>query len=286
MRTFNKLILTTVALAATLTPVAHADSLITSAPGARNLVGAGGYLAWSVPTADGHWRLAIRSPAGAVSQPSIPAFERPAQPSIGSNAIYGPQRKLVAVYARAGDVYELDLKTGTESKLTKLSSGGNETLAAINLGQYVVARQGKGLFVVSRSGRTRRLASTVPAEIAVAQSRVASIESSGYGRNRAVVRRLSGQGKTLSLGTGLKGASSLWLTRYRAGYATSDAQDGTRLYATQRFAGSGGPFTLRVSRAGWTSNSALHGIAIADGEPAFYLDDQGVKRFDPRPFHG
>ena len=106
-----------------------------------------------MPTADGHWRLAIRAPAGTVSQPNIPAFDRPAQPSIGSNAIYGPQRKLVAVYARAGDVYELDLKTGTESKLTKLSSGGKETLAAINLGQYVVARQGKGLFVVSRSGR-------------------------------------------------------------------------------------------------------------------------------------
>ena len=144
MRTFNKLILTTVALAATLTPVAHADSLVTSAPGARNLVGAGGYLAWSVPTADGHWRLAIRTPAGTVSQPNIPAFDRPAQPSIGSNAIYGPQRKLVAVYARAGDVYELDLKTGAESKLTKLSSGGKETLAAINLGQYVVARRGQG----------------------------------------------------------------------------------------------------------------------------------------------
>jgi hypothetical protein len=38
--------------------------------------------------------------------------------------------------------------------------------------------------------------------------------------------------------------------------------------------------------ADWTSTSALHGIAVADGEPAYYLDNEGVKRFAPRPFHG
>ncbi len=85
------------------------------------------------------------------------------------------------------------------------------------------------------------------------------------------------------MGSRVPRAGSLWLTRYRAGYATSNP---TRLYATRRFAGSGGPFTLTVTRADWTSTSALHGIAVADGEPAYYLDNEGVKRFAPRPFHG
>lgn len=281
MRHVTVLLTITCALLAAAVPVAHADSLLVDAPGARNLAGGGGYLAWSAPAA-GRWQLTIRRPDGTVFVPKIATFSRPAQPSLGSSGPIGPNRPLVAVYARGGDVFELELKSGTERRLSRLSTSANETLAAINLGQYVVARQGRGLYSVSREGRTRRLTRSVPSSVAMAQSRVASIEGSGSSR-RVVVRRLSGKGRALVVGDRVTRAGSLWLTRYRAGYATSRP---TQLYATRRFAGSGGPFTLSVVRDDWTSDSALYGIAVADGEPAYYLDADGVKRFAPRPFHG
>jgi hypothetical protein len=131
-----------------------------------------------------------------------------------------------------------------------------------------------------------RLTATVPSELAMAYSRVATIEGTGSAR-QVVIRRLSGRGRALVAAKGLVAPSSLWLTRYRAGWATSNPQVGTRLYATRRFAGSGGPFTLQVVRAAWTSPSALSGITVhRGGEPGTYLDAEGVKAFAPRPFHG
>jgi hypothetical protein len=116
---------------------------------------------------------------------------------------------------------------------------------------------------------------------------VATIEGTGAAR-KVVIRRLSGRGRALVAARRVPTASSLWLTRYRAGWATSDPQSGTRLFGTRRFAGSGGPFTLTVRRDAWTSASPLYGIANeGHAEPGFYLDDEGVKRFgEPRPFHG
>lgn len=288
MGTLSKTFVTTAAITAALAPAASADSLLAEAPGARSLGGGGGYLAWQTPTPEGRWRLTVRAPDGTVSQPDVAAFDQPAQASIGTSAPYGPDRRLVAVYARAGDVYELDLASGAEKRLDRLSSGAEETAAAVNTGQYVVVRKsgkGRGVVVYSRSGKARRLTSTVPSQIALASSRVASIEGVGSGR-KVVIRRLSGRGRPMIAGKGLVAPSSLWLTRYRVGYATSNPQVGTRLYATKRFAGSGGPFTLQLVRDAWTSASPLHGIVTAGGEPATYLDDQGVKRFEPRPFHG
>ena len=119
----------------------------------------------------------------------------------------------------------------------------------------------------------------------MAPSRVASIEGTGSGR-KVVIRRLSGRGRPMVAGRGVVRPNSLWLTRYRAGWATSNPQVGSRLFATRRFAGSGGPYTLSVRRGTWSSQSALHGIAVERGEPSLYLDDEGIKRFAPVPFHG
>jgi hypothetical protein len=284
MSPLTKTLLTTAALGAALAPAASADSLVVDAPGARNLVSGGGYLAWSAPAADG-WRLTVRAPDGTVFQPDVAPFAQPPQPGIGTTAIFGAQRRLVAVYTRDGDVYELDLRAGTEARNARLSTSATETLAAVNLGQYAVARTGRGLYAIARSGRSRRLTRTVPSAIALAQSRVASIEGNGSGR-KVVIRRLSGRGRPMVAGRGLVRPNSLWLTRYRAGWATSNPQVGSRLYATRRFAGSGGPYTLSVRRGTWASESALYGIAVGRGEPDLYLDDQGVKRFAPTPFHG
>lgn len=280
MRTFTKTLLTAVALSVAVVPSASADSVVADAPGARALAGAGGWLAWSSPTPDGRWRLTLRAPDGTVSQPSVDAFAAPVATQLGTNAQYGVSRRLVAVYTRAGDVYELDLAAGTEKKLARLAPRHDARLAAVNLGQYVVVRK-TGIYAVSRSGKSRRLTRTVPSSIAMAQSRVASLE-----HGKVVIRRLSGRGRPMVAGKHLTGASSLWLTRYRAGWATSGTKAGTRLYGTRRFAGSGGPFTLTVVRDSWTSSSALFGIVTDRSEPGYYLDDQGVKRFDPTPFHG
>ncbi len=287
MRSLTKTLFTAAALAGALAPAASADDLVAAAPGARHLTGAGGYLAWSSPTPDGTWRLTLRAPDGTVSQPDVAPFAQAPQPAIGS-VLDGTAKRLVVVYVREGDVYELDLRTSSERRLEELSTAAEETLVAVNYGRYVVAREGSrgGLFAYGRTGRPVRLSAAVPEQLAMAYSRVATIEGTGSAR-KVVVRRLSGEGRALVAGKGLVAPNSLWLTRYRAGWATSNPQVGTRLYATKRFAGSGGPFTLRVVRDAWTSPSALSGIAVEGGEPAVYLDAEGVKAFAPRrPFHG
>ncbi len=282
MSHLTKALLVTAALAAALAPAASADSPVAAAPGARNLTGSAGWLAWAAPGPDGQWKLTLRAPDGTVSQPAVAEFARAPQPEIGTTALYGPAKRLVAVYTRAGDPYQLDLATGVETKLARLATPANETLVAVNLGRYVVVRSNgprKGITTDTPSGAGRRLTSTVPSQIAMAESRVASIEG-----RKIVIRRLSGRAQPMVAGRGLTGLSSLWLTRYRAGWATSGAH-GSRLYATKRFAGSGGPYTLRVVRDSWTSASALYGIAADRSKPVYYLDAAGVQRFDPVPFH-
>ena len=279
MRTFTKTLVATAALTAAIAPSASANTVVADAPGARALAGAGGWLAWSDPTPDGRWQLTLRSPTGTLSRP-VAASGAPIVAALGTNAQYGASRRLVVVYTRAGDVYELDAEAGTEKKLSRLAPHHDARLAAVNLGQYVVVRK-TGMYAVSRSGNSRRLTRTVPSQIAMAQSRAASIE-----HGKVVIRRLSGRGRPMVAGKNLSSASSPWLTRYRAGWATSSTKAGTQLYATRRFAGSGGPFTLTVVRDAFTSRSPLFGIVTDRGEPGFYLDDQGVKRFDPTPFHG
>ena len=276
-------ILTTAALAAALPPAAAgADSLVTAAPGAKALAGGGGYLAWSAPTPDGRWQLTVRAPGGTVSHPAVAAFARPVRVSIGSTAPYGASRRLVATYARDGDAYELDLARGAETRLAALSTRAEETLVAVGLGRYVVVRRGLGTYSYGPGGRAVRLTKSVPSQIAMSQSRVASIEG-----GRIVIRRLSGHGRALVAGRNLADPSSLWLTRYRAGYATYTGQAGAKLYGTRRFAGSGGPYTLRVIGDPWSSPGPIDGIVVdGHGEPGYYLDADGVERFSPTPFHG
>ncbi|HMS59628.1 MAG TPA: hypothetical protein PKA49_12340 [Tepidiformaceae bacterium] len=84
MRHFTVLLTLICALLAAAVPVARADSLLVDAPGARNLSGGGGYLAWSAPSA-GRWQLPIRRPNGTTFVPKIATFGSPAQPSLGTS---------------------------------------------------------------------------------------------------------------------------------------------------------------------------------------------------------
>src|SRR4051794_32984032 len=104
MRLLTKVLLATAAVAAAPAPAASADTLLTPAPGARNLTGGGGYLAWAAPSAGGRWRLTIRTPGGEVSQPAIADFATPPRVGIGSTSFGIVGRRTVALYERAGDI--------------------------------------------------------------------------------------------------------------------------------------------------------------------------------------
>jgi hypothetical protein len=63
------------------------------------------------------------------------------------------------------------------------------------------------------------------------------------------VRRVSGEGGALVPAAGLAEVPrSVQVTRYRVGWLLPEA-GATRVFQTSRFAGSGGPFTARVTEA-------------------------------------
>jgi hypothetical protein len=137
---------------------AGADDLETPAPRATDLAAAGGWQAWAVPTPEGRWRLTIRAPGGAVSQPAIPDFGFPPNPSIGSDRLAAGGRRLLAVYSRCVgrssrigcDVYAYDLRAGVEERDAAISTmGASETAPSLARGVWAFVRRGDG---VSRKG--------------------------------------------------------------------------------------------------------------------------------------
>jgi hypothetical protein len=141
------------ALLAAGATAASADSLVTAAPGARNLAANGGYQAWAAPTAGGRWRLTIRAPDGSVTTPGVADFGAPPRAQIGSTQFAAAGRRLLAVYSRcqgasaiAGcDVYAYDLAAGTERKISELASKSySETAPSIELGRLAFVRRGGG----------------------------------------------------------------------------------------------------------------------------------------------
>ena len=286
MSTFSaKTLAATLALAATLTTAAPAaaDSLIASAPGARNLTAGGGWLAWAAPTGNGQWQLVVGTPDGAVTTPDVPAFSSAPDPSIGSDYVdrRSPDgKRIVAVYARPdGDVYRLDLAAGTETRVAGVSSRRyRESAPSITGGRYAFVRRGgrrDGVHVTRQGGRVVRLSAVVARETAIS-TRVAYTTGS-----RLYVERISGRGRPFAIATEGTPRSPL-LTRYRAMWL----QDGGRVFATIRYAGSGGPYP--APEAGREGNRKLPATTQSVGGThssiGTYLDAEGAKSVSPDLF--
>jgi opacity protein-like surface antigen len=274
MRTTSLSLLAAAALAVTAAPAAQADTLVTKAPaGSTNLAFGGGHLAWAQPEGDA-FRLVVRKPDGTITTPAIPAFETAPDPAIGT--IYGADFKktLYAVFSRDGDIKKLDLATGVESAVKgAATSAYRESAPSLNEGTLAFVRRGgarNGVHVLStRKGTVKRISATMARETATNGTRVAYTVSSGL---RIV--RISGEGRALRVGG--DDLRSIVLTRYQAAWVTGD---GT-LQRTDRFAGSGGPYTLQVRD---TARQPEGLVSIAVGETFNqnrYLDAEGVKAGD------
>jgi hypothetical protein len=284
------------ALLATTAGAAGADTLVTPAPGARNLTANGGYLVWAAP-AGARWRLTVRAPNGAVTTPAIADFGAPPRAQIGSTGFAIAGRRLLAVYSRcqgasatAGcDVYAYDLRAGTEERIAALSSHSySETAPSIELGRMAFVRRGggprPGLYYYALGGKAspKRLSSTLARETATNGTRVAYTYNSSRGGGLAV-RQLSGDGSALvPVSRRPVVPRSPLLTRYNAAWLL----EGGHAQATERFAGSGGPFKLVVVEASRALPATTDSLGLKNdrtGAP-YYLDAEGVKVAAPPIF--
>lgn len=281
MKRLTLTLLTLAALAASTPAAASADTLLAPAPGAVNLATGGGYLAWFSPGEDTGWNLVVRNPDGTVVQPDVPFFPGPTQLSIGSGIDEDFNRTLSITYARSdGDLYTFDVRAGTERKLTRLSTKAyREDAPQIVFGSYAFVRRGgkrPGVYV-SASGRApRRLTADTPADLAFNGTRVA------YAKGNAVlVRRVSGEGRTLTFRAGSRPSSPV-LTRYRVAWL--ERATGT-VRQTPRFAGSGGPYDVRTSQAGARTIPGAQSIVMDRSSQAnTFLDGAGLKQAVPPLF--
>jgi hypothetical protein len=284
-------------LLATGATAAGADTLVTAAPGARNLTANGGYQAWAAPAAGGRWRLTVRAPDGSVTTPPVADFGAPPRPQIGSTQFAASGRRLLAVYSRcqgasatAGcDVYAYDLAAGTERKIPQLASKSySETAPSIELGRLAFVRRGGGprpgvyYWALGSSHAPKRLTSTLARETATNSTRVAYTYNSSRGGGLAV-RLLSGHGSVLvPVSRQPVVPRSPLLTRYNAAWLLADGH----VQATRRFAGSGGPFTLSVVDANRALPATTDSLGLKSDRTSapFYLDAEGVKLADPALF--
>jgi hypothetical protein len=285
------------ALLATAATATSADTLVTAAPGARNLTANGGYVVWAAPADGGRWRLTVRAPDGTMTTPAIADFGAPPRAQIGSTAFAVAGRRLLAVYSRcqgasaiAGcDVYAYDLRAGTEERIAQLSSRSySETAPSIELGRMVFVRRGggprPGLYYYTLGGKAapKRLSSTLARETATNGTRVAYTYNSSRGGGLAV-RHLSGDGDALvPVSRQPVVPRSPLLTRYNAAWLLQDGH----VQATQRFAGSGGPFKLVVVEAKRALPASTDSLGLNNDQTSapYYLDAGGVELTAPPIF--
>jgi hypothetical protein len=282
-------------LAATAS-AASADTLVAAAPGARNVTANGGYVVWAAPVGGGRWRLTVRAPGGTVTTPAIADFGAPPRAQIGSTG-FVVARRLLAVYSRcqgasalAGcDVYGYDLRAGTEERIAKLSSRTySETAPSIELGRLAFVRRGGGprpglyYYALGSNAAPRRLTTRLARETATNGTRVAFTYNSSRGGGLAV-RRLSGaSGVLVPVARQPVVPRSPLLTRYNAAWLLQDG----RVQATERFAGSGGPFELRVVEAKRALPASTDSLGLNNDRTSapYYLDAEGVKLTAPAIF--
>ena len=285
------------ALLAATAAGASADSLVAPAPGARNLTANGGFVVWAAAGDPGRWRLTVRAPDGSVTTPAIADFGAPPRAQIGSTGFAVAGRRLLAVYSRcqgasaiAGcDVYGYDLRAGTEEKIAKLSSKTySETAPSLELGRLAFVRRGGGpkpglyYYALGSTAAPKRLTSTLARETATNGTRVAYTYNSSRGGGLAV-RRLSGDGGVLvPVSRQPAVPRSPLLTRYNAAWLLQAGH----VQATKRFAGSGGPFQLRVVEAKRSLPTTTDSLGLNNDRTSapYYLDAEGVKVAAPPIF--
>jgi hypothetical protein len=254
-------------------PAHAADTLVAAAPGAKNLASGGGYLAWAAPAPGGGHVLTVRAPDGTITTPDVPRFRRAPDPAIGSDRFGADGRRLLAVYARDGDLFALDLRTFAEERVAGASTRAYEESAPdLEFGRMTFVRRGgrdNGVFYRDGEGRLRRLTRAVPRETSMSASRVAYTS----GRN-LVIRRLSGRGRPSIVPTPSP-AFSLVLTRYTLTWAVR----GGRLFQTPRFGGSSEVERVSSRReATRTFPASTDSFAFSGSFVRFVLDAEGVKR--------
>jgi hypothetical protein len=252
---------------------ASADTLLAPAPGATNLAGGGGYLVWSAPAAEGGFQLTVRAPDGRISTPSIPRFDDAPDAVIGSDRFGADGRKVNALYSRGGDIYAYDLQAGTEAKVKGASTRAyDESAPGISYGRVVFVRKGgrtNGIFSLS-SGKLKRIATAVPAELAFNGSRVAYPTARGV-----VLHRVSGKGRdSVARGTGGR-AHDIVLNRYSVTFLTG----GGRIFQSTRFGGSSDVDVITGVKEGSPRLPAgANSFAFDRSFPRYYLDAEGLKR--------
>ena len=283
MRHLRPLLAASAALLA-LPSAAHADVLLTPAPGATNLAAGGGWMAWAAPARDGGWQLVVRAPDGTLSTP-VAGFAAPPAPSIGSGGFGTQPRSLYAAYTRTDtdgadtDVWQLDLRTGRESPLPGAATDRyRESAPSLRFGTFTFVRRGgprDGVHVRRLRGRLRRVSPDTPSTTAFNGSRVA------YAKGRSVVvHRVSGAGRPIVQRTPSV-PRSVQLLRYRAGWLL----DGGRVFQTRRFGGSGTTYPVGDAVEGERALPAsTRSVAFEGPRLRLFLDDEGVKRAVPPPF--
>lgn len=291
---FRRLTLLATLLASLAPAIASADTLETPVLGAVNLASAAGWQAWSVPQVDGTHRLQLRAPNGTVTTPAIAAFRAPVDPSIGSiRTTYD----LLVVYSRCAgsstvhgcDVFQLSTKTGKEQRVGRAATRSySEVAPSLTAGTLAFVRRDgdrNGVYAIGGRAfdqRLQRIVPTVATETATNGTRVGYIAVSA-GKASVVVRRISGEGRPLKLARQIAGVpTSIQMTRYSAAFLLPRPGAATEIFQTSRFAGSGGPYVLQVTKS---ARTLPPGVTSASGVPfEQYLAPDGVTRLDPPAF--
>jgi hypothetical protein len=264
--------------------VAHADSLVIAAPGARNLASGGGWRAWAAPQPGGRWRLVTRAPDGTTDAAPIRDFGAAPDASIGATAFSFTAKRVVAVYSRCRgasattgcDLYQYDLATRVERKLTRISTAAaSETAPSIASGILAFARRGgarPGTYTATRT-RVRRIDSRVARETAVTPSRVA------YRLGQTIVMSAIDGARRRTLVKGLP-VFSVVITRYRVGWLQRIGHR-TLALMTDRINPSGG---VTIRRGAHDLPASTQSAVVDARRIVEYLGSTGVKRAEPPLF--
>jgi hypothetical protein len=158
----------------------------------------------------------------------------------------------------------------------------------VELGHFVFVRRGGGprpglyTYTLGSGKSPRRLSTTLARETTTNGSRLAYTYNSSRGGGLAV-RQLSGnRGVLVPVSRQPAVPRSPLLTRYNAAWLLQEGH----VQATARFAGSGGPFELRVIDANRALPPTTTSIALKSDRTAapYYLDAEGVKLAAPPLF--
>lgn len=168
---------------------ASADDTLLTRPAAAvpvNLSAYGSTMAWSEKSADGTYRLIVRTGDGAPAAAPIPAFDANVDPDVGPATGGDP----VIVYSRctagaACDVWRYTPATGVETRIAAVASRrASETAPSIHQGAVLYAKTG-GTYLYRPGRGTRRISTARAAATDLSPFRTAMLTR---GEERTVIR--------------------------------------------------------------------------------------------------